>query len=171
MKSSIKIMAMLIIGLTIATLIYPFLHETGHSIATVLVGGDVIKFHLFPLPNILCNVATLSSTEKVLIGISGMLFPIVVSSLLFHSKKRFWLWYATLILRGICVLSIAMTIVATFLYTIGKPVINEDITTVLNIAPNLVKATAIASLLVISGLIIIIMKDNPVKKIGDYLLK
>ena len=162
---------MLLIGLTVAIVIYPFFHETGHSIAALMVGGNVIEYHLWPLPNILCDVGKVSSIGKVLIGVSGMLFPIAITTFLFRPQKKFWLWYANLILRGICLLSIAITIVATFLFAIDKPVANEDITTVLNIAPNLISAVSFASLLIFSGLIIMIAKDKPVKKIGDYLLK
>ncbi len=162
---------MLLIGLTVAVVIYPFFHEIGHSISTLIVGGDIVGFHIWPLPNIMCNVGNVSVGGKVLIGVSGMLFPIAITTFLFHPQKKFWLWYANLILRGICLLSIAITGVAVFLFSIDKPVANEDITTVLNIAPNLILTVTIASLLIFSVLIIIIAKDKPVKKIGDYLLK
>lgn len=169
MKSFIRIVTMMTIGLLVAIVIYPFLHETGHSITTIIVGGEVIEYHLFPLPSILCNVAKVSSMGKVLIGISGMLFPITITTLFFHPQKRFYLWYTNLILRGICALSIVITIVATILYAVGKPVANEDITTVLNITPNLIEITSIASLLVLSGLTIIIVKDKPLIRIGNHL--
>ena len=162
---------MLLIGLTVAVVIYPFFHESGHSISTLIVGGDIVGFHIWPLPNIMCNVGNVSVGGKVLIGVSGMLFPIAITTFIFHPQKKFWLWYANLILRGICLLSIAITGVAVFLFSIDKPVANEDITTVLNIAPNLILTVTIASLLIFSVLIIIIAKDKPVKKIGDYLLK
>lgn len=169
MKIFIRIVIMMTIGLLVAIVIYPFLHETGHSITTIIVGGEVIEYHLFPLPNILCNATRVSSMGKVIIGISGMVFPITITTLFFHPKKSFCLWYANLILRGICALSIAITIVATFLYSVGNPVANEDITTVFNVAPNLIETTSIASLLVLSGLIIIIARDKPLTRIGNYL--
>ena len=162
---------MLFIGLTVAVVIYQFFHEIGHSISTLIVGGDIVGFHIWPLPNIMCNVGNVSVGGKVLIGVSGMLFPIAITTFLFHPQKKFWLWYANLIFRGICLLSIAITGAAVFLFSIDKPVANEDITTVLNIAPNLILTVTIASLLIFSVLIIIIAKDKPVKKIGDYLLK
>lgn len=171
MKYFVRVMMILIIGLAVAVVIYPFLHETGHSIAAVIVGGEVVEYHLFPLPNVLCNVGRVSSTGKVIIGISGMLFPIAITTLFLKPQKKFFMWYANLILRGICILSIAITIFATILYMIGKPVANEDITTVLNIAPNLILTITIASLLIISGLVIIIARDKPMKMIGTYLLK
>ncbi len=171
MKEFRKVITMLLIGLTVAVVIYPFFHKIGHSISTLIVGGDIVGFHIWPLPNIMCNVGNVSVGGKVLIGVSGMLFPIAITTFLFHPQKKFWLWYANLILRGICLLSIAITGVAVFLFSIDKPVANEDITTVLNIAPNLILTVTIASLLIFSVLIIIIAKDKPVKKIGDYLLK
>ena len=171
MKEFRKVITMLLIGLAVAIVIYPFFHESGHSIATLIVGGDIVEYHLWPLPNITCNVGNVSVGGKVLIGVSGMLFPIAITTFLFHPQKKFWLWYANLIFRGICLLSIAITGAAVFLFSIDKPVANEDITTVLNIAPDLISAVSFASLLIFSGLIIMIAKDKPVKKIGDYLLK
>lgn len=170
MKELRKVMVMLLVGLTVAIVVYPFIHETGHSIAALIVGGEVVEYHLFPLPNVLCNVGSVSATGKVIIGISGMMFPIAITTVIIHPRKRFWSWYANFILRGICTLSIAISTVATFLYAAGNPVANEDITTVLSIAPNLIEAVVIASLLILGVLIIIMAKDKPVKKIGDYLL-
>lgn len=64
-----------------------------------------------------------------------------------------------------------ITLVATIMFSLGNPVVNEDITTVLSLDPNLVGVTIIASLFASTLMTIIILKDHPVKRIGDYLLE
>lgn len=160
---------MLLIGLSAAIVVYPFLHESGHSIAALIVGGEIVEYHLLPIPYVLCNVGKVAAVGQVFIGIGGMLLPIAITTVI-HPKKRFIAWYGNLMLRGICILSVSITVVSSFLYAAGKPVANEDITTVLGIAPYLIRATIIASLLTLVFLIIMITRDRPIKRIGDYLL-
>lgn len=162
---------MLFIGLAVAIVIYPFFHETGHCLATLLVGGEIVEYHLFPLPNVLCQVSNVTTMGRVFIGIFGMLLPIIISLLIYCPKKSFGIWYAKLILQGICLLSLGITFVAAILFSLGNPVANEDITTVLKLAPNLVEIAIIASLFASTVLTIIILKDHPVKRIRDYLLE
>ena len=169
MKTALKIILTLLVGLSAAVIVYPFLHESGHSLAALIVGGRVVEYHLLPMPYILCDVRNISVMGQCFIGIGGILLPMAVTTV-FHPKKQFWAWYGNLMLRGICVLSVAITAVASFLYAAGNPVVNEDITTVLNIVPNSVATVIIASLLNLAFLIILIARDKPVRKICDYML-
>ena len=159
----------LLVGLLAAVIIYPFLHESGHGLAALIAGGRVVEYHLIPMPYILCDVRNVSVMGRCFIGIGGMLFPMTVATV-FHPKKQFWVWYGNLMLRGICILSVAITAVASFLYVAGNPVVNEDITTVLNIMPNSVAAVIISSLLNLAFFIMLIVRDRPVRKICDYIL-
>ena len=161
---------MLMIGLTAAIVVYPFLHESGHSVAALIVGGKIIEYHLLPIPYVLYDVGKVTLAGQAFIGIGGTILPIVMTTV-FHPNKWFWAWYGNLMMRGICVLSAAITAAASFLYAAGNPVANEDITSVLNITLDLIKEVIIASLLILVFLIIIIARDKPIKRIGDYLLK
>ena len=55
-----------------AVLLYPALHELGHSLATLVLGGKVIEFHLLPLPNMLCDGSSVGNAGLVTIAVAGV---------------------------------------------------------------------------------------------------
>ena len=90
-----KLILMTAIGLFVAIVGYPLLHELGHSLAAVLLGGKVLDFQLLPLPNILCDSTGLSTLFISIIGLSGMALPFLVSVCI--RTKGYYLWFAGLI--------------------------------------------------------------------------
>lgn len=119
------------LGLIVAVLFYPFLHEFGHSLATMLVGGNIKEFVLFPLPYVVCELNEITNVQIVIIGLSGMLFPIIFSFVI-HSNN-FWLWLIGLYLNVICFISFVISFISCIKYVLSKPIINEDITQILDI--------------------------------------
>ena len=103
MKNTVKLLGVLFFGLLTAVIIYPILHESGHSVAAVLSGAEILEFNLFPFPNILCNMTNISNIGRVFIGLNGMILPVVFSAVisLLSKNKNFWIWYVTFILNGI----------------------------------------------------------------------
>ena len=128
-----KLFGITLAGLGTALVLYPFLHEAGHSLMTLLVGGEVVEFHLFSLPNVLCALSEQNAVEVVLIGLSGMLFPFVISCL--PSCKNFWLWYVNWSLKGISLLSFLISAVIVIMFQCGIPVENDDMTRVMETYP------------------------------------
>ena len=91
MKDTRKLLGILFFGLLTAVVIYPFLHETGHSIAAFLLGAEVLEFNLFPIPNVLCNMKNLPDNRIFLVGLDGLFFPVLFAAVIqkvFHN--RFW---------------------------------------------------------------------------------
>lgn len=118
----LTIWAMLLIGLLIAIIIYPFLHEVGHLATSFAVGADVVKFRLLPTSYIMCNVANLTEIQRIAIGASGMALPILIALLI--PQRWFWTWYVRFILLGISL--IALTISVTTLLLPNGTVINPQ---------------------------------------------
>ena len=79
-KDCINVALFVFVSLLTAVLFYPFLHESGHSIAAVLLKAKVAEFQLLPLPNILCDVSQIGNFGRSIIGIAGNYFPIIVSA-------------------------------------------------------------------------------------------
>lgn len=138
MKDTVKLSGILFFGLLTAVIIYPFLHESGHYIAAVLPGAEILEFNLFPLPNVLCNMTNISNIGRAFIGLNGMILPIIFSAVisLLSKNKNFWIWYVTFILNGISLLSTVISIAAIFLFNIGKSIVNEDVTQAMQAIPN-----------------------------------
>ena len=100
----------IVIGITVAILVYPFLHETGHVLCSLIVGAKVHQFTLFPVPSVLCDVGCVSNAGRVLIGFGGNLFPIIVA--LFIPRRWFPMWFVRALLLGVSVLAFVISIVS-----------------------------------------------------------
>lgn len=162
MKDAMKIAAITIVGLIIAVIVYPFLHEVGHSLAAVIVGAKVEEFNLYPLPNVLCNVQSVGTMGLVVIGISGMLFPFLLTSMI--QSKRFWSWYICFTTRGICLLSFAIALFAVVVFQTDLKMINEDITQVMQLTPDYKGVYMIVLLGLIVWDILLMAKSHPIRR-------
>lgn len=153
-------------GLFIAVIVYPFLHELGHSFAAVLFGAKVIEFHLLPIPNILCNSTGLSTFLLSMIGFSGMMLPFAISMLI--HPKNYYLWYGGFVLKGISLLSFMISIVAVILFLCGSPIVNEDVTQIMNFNALSLWQVLIGVMIPAIICIIAIIKDHPVNRTFEF---
>lgn len=76
-----KIIKMTIIGLIVAILIYPFTHEFGHTLLSLINGAEVVEFKLLPIPYITCNIGGLTTNEIIAIGFAGNIIPLIINSI------------------------------------------------------------------------------------------
>ncbi len=166
MKDLIKILGIFFFGLLTAIIIYPMLHECGHSLIAVSVGAKVVDFTLFPLPSIMCDMFGVSNFKIALIGLGGIFIPYLISFVL--RPKSFWIWYTNLIVRGISLLAIIISIVSILLWQNGISVQNEDIVQILNtLNDGAIPFLIVFLLMLIYGISKIIL-SRPIKKISEY---
>ena len=167
MRSFLKILYIIVVGLLVSMFIYPILHESGHLLATLAFGGSVGKVSIFPAAYTECDVLSISAFGKAVIGLSGMLFPMLFSWVRF---KNFYAWYPFFALRGIGFMSFAISAVSIILFYNGTVVENEDVVQVLRICSEHTVMT-IASVIVMAVLsAVLILTDHPIKRFLDYLL-
>ena len=166
MKDIFKYVGLFFVGLFVAIIIYPFLHEAGHSMMAILVGAKVTDFNLLPLPYVTCEVSNLNTTSMILIGLAGMFVPALIS--IIAHPEPFWFWYCNLVIKFICFLSFAISFVAIVLYLFGVTIKNEDIVQVIQIWNNGVFVLIITMVLSMIGIIRSIIKQKPLIKIMDY---
>ena len=127
MKKDVLKLALIIgIGFFIALIGYPFLHESGHVIASLLVGADVLELTLFPVPSVLCDVTSVDTAGLVVIGFGGVIFPFLFSLII--PRKWFVSWCVRAILQGITVLSFIISCVS-ILFSVNH---QDDMIQVLN---------------------------------------
>lgn len=166
MKDAVKIATITIVGLIIAVIVYPFLHEGGHSLAAVIVGAKVEEFNLYPLPNVLCSVQSVGTMGLVVIGISGMLLPFLLTVII--QPKRFWSWYICFTMRGICLLSFAIALFAVCVFQTELKMVNEDITQVMQLAPDYRGLYMIVLLGLIAWDILLVVKSHPIRRCMEF---
>lgn len=129
MKEAIKSIGIFVVALFISVILYPFLHELGHLIMAILLGVRVVEVNLLPIPNIICETAA-SNIENFLIGFGGIFFPIILSICI--STKKFWIWYANFILKGICLLSVVISALS-LIFEKSQLFIQDDMRVVLSL--------------------------------------
>lgn len=155
-----RISTMLIVGLIVTIIVYPILHELGHSIVAILFGAEVLEFNIFPYPNVLCNIKSVSSIGIVVISLGGGVFPILFAII---SPSQFIGWYTCFTIRWVCVLSYLISIVSVILFQLGMPVQNEDITHALIEKPQYAFAYLISYLILMIVSVLLIVKSNPME--------
>lgn len=137
------------------------------AFATIAFGGSVGKVSIFPAAYTECDVLSVRPLGKAVIGLSGMIFPMLFSWLRF---KNFYVWYPVFVLRGIIFLSFAISAVSIGLFYNGTIVENEDVVQVIRIcSEHTVMAIALVIVMAVLSAVLI-LTDHPIKQFLDYLL-
>lgn len=166
MKLTIRLIILFVVDLLVAVIIYPVLHELGHSLNAIIVGAKVIEFNMFPLPCVLCDVIDVSIPGRINIGIGGVSMPIFISCL--GNVKNFWVWYTSVVVKFISVLALVISAYASLNFRFGAKIINEDATQILEMWPDGRFALLIVCLVAVGYIIISVIKHKPVKRCYEY---
>lgn len=161
-KDVMKLMLIIGIGFFIALVGYPFLHESGHVIASMLVGAEVLDFTLLPVPSVLCDVSEVETAGLVIIGFGGILFPLLFS--LAIPRRWFISWIIRAILQGISVLSLMISCVSV-LFSVNQ---QDDMIQVLNFweSGKVVMLMILCSVAILT--LIVMILDRPGKRICKF---
>ena len=159
----IKISAMSFGGLAVSIFLYPFLHEAGHALVAHIIGAEVVQIEILPIPFVMCNVAALTNEQEIIIGVSGMLFPLVAAVLIPH--RWFWCWYIRFLLFGISLLAYVISAITLILPDGAELNPNDDMLRVLSLWSGS-KATLIGGLVACVILVVALtLFDRPTKMI------
>lgn len=153
-------------GLFTSVVVYPFLHELGHSLAAALFGGEVVEFRLLPSPCILCDATDIDNIGLAVVGLCGAAVPFFIS--LPFKFRNFTLWYMLQLIKGISALAFLISLVSLAGEDFGFLVKNDDILKVIKYCP---EGEGIYRLLLIAGLlasIFSICSQRPLKRIYGY---
>ena len=150
--------------------VYTILHETGHAIMTLLMGGEIKQISLFPQAFV---KGSLPIPEKpmarIFIGLAGIVFPFIIAIIInFIKTKRFKTWLFNLSLKFISLVNFISSIVILFMYQIGHVIEKDDIVQVAKHNPEgiVFYYTLLAVLSIIT--MIDIAKMKPVSRVLDY---
>lgn len=165
MRNFTKIVKMGAAGIA-ALAVYPLLHEAGHCAAALLLGADVLEFHILPRAYIVCQADGSGAAANVIIGAAGTLLPSLIC--LLPCPDGFTMWYTRLMLRVVCVQSILISLAGIFLFFRGTPIENEDITTILRISPLGGAVCAVFYIVALAALTGATAREKPLTKLYGY---
>lgn len=166
MKDWIKVIFIMIFGLFIAVFVYPTLHELGHMLSAVVCGGEIRELHIFPSAYVVCNTVNIGDVGKIVVGLSGMMLPFLLTSMM--QPKKFWSWYACFILRGVCILSFLISLAAVVMFHFEREIPNEDMTQVLQVRPIYGSAYFIGLIILLLLELYLVVKSRPIKQCYEY---
>lgn len=162
MKDILKGSGMIILGLLVAIIIYPLFHELGHMAVILFAGEKIVEWQLLPTPYVQCHFISASKIQIVMVGMGGMLLPVMLTS--FRPPKRFWIWYTWVLMKGICVLSFVLSIMAIIMYQIKSPMMNEDMTQILYRVPECAGICCVVFLVLIYKEVSQIIRSKPLQR-------
>ena len=165
MKLYFKLAYMCFLGIATAVIWYPFLHESGHYIAMVLLGGTDVNMQFFPSTFVSGGMVNPAKWHYAIIGLSGLFLPMTAFAL---RPKSFTVWFINEIVKCIVVFSWFLSVIAVVCMICGNEWRNDDIVTVVRTgggseATWLVICTTIA---VVSAILLI--KDRPWNKLESF---
>lgn len=129
-----KYLWLLAIGIFTAVILYPFLHESGHLLLTLLLGGQIKEFSLLPTPNVLCDVGQISKAGIIIAGFAGAVMPFLIS--LICSSRSFTVWYILQIIKCISLLAFSISLTSLLGEKHGIIITTDDIINVLRFWPD-----------------------------------
>lgn len=166
MKDLLRTILLIAVGLVAAIAVYPFLHEMGHTVATLISGTEVVDIQLWPLPSTLCRVDTSNQLQVITIGFGGVILPFLLTVI--KPPKRFLTWYLWFVIKGICILSFVISLWAIIFYQTEFGIATDDMTRVMQFVPQheLVYLITLVSLLLIS--VVQAIRSRPIRRCMQY---
>lgn len=146
---------------------FPFVHETGHAFFSLLTGGELKEFHVFPFPCVLCGVSGLSDFQIAFIGSGGTILTFIFSVLL-DFRKNFLLWFFSFCFRAMTTLSMTVSLFSLLLLPFGIYVENEDAVIMLSFWRWGFFPMTASLVLLLSCMIIMMSRDHFLKRIFSF---
>ena len=165
-KDGIRYAGLLVVGLGVATLLYPAMHEWGHVVAAWLLDVPVMDVHLLVEPRVQCDFRDVVSVAPVYIGWGGVVLPLVVSALL--RPRSFWVWYAVFVWRCIAVFACVWMGVSVLLFVYGTPPADDDMTLLLQMFPHHWWGHLLLSVVLSTVGSVFLVREHPFRRCAAY---
>ena len=159
-----KAACLLPMGLFCAAVLYPFLHELGHSLTAIAFGAEVMEVRWLPLPSILCGMDPGNVVGYAAVGMGGITFPAVLS-LLSRPIRRFWPWYAAFVIKLICIWSLLLSACSILLFRIGIVVPKDDMAQIMRRHPDWGPLYAVWVAVLLLALSVSLIRSKPLQRI------
>lgn len=151
---------LVIVCMCAVSVIYPWLHETGHLLGALLMKCEVIHYSLFP-PFCVFNMRSFNHISLLAVSFGGVVFPFLI--LFFVPDKYFYIWVVKIVLTIMNISYIVCSLGSILLMRAGVNVTTDDIVAVLMIYPEL-KNVCVALLSAMGCLMIIMLTKQHISE-------
>lgn len=166
MRDVFRGVSLIVVGFVAAIIVYPFLHELGHLIAAWISGAEIYEFSILPVPNVLCRFDSTDLRSTVIVGFGGIIFPSALTGL--RVPKKFMTWYLWFTLKCICILSFVVSLWALIFYQTGIEIANDDMTRVMQFAPEFRMLYIIAIVQMLAITLLQLIRSKPLSRCMRY---
>lgn len=175
MISYIRIFVLFMLGMFIAIFAYPFLHEAGHALAVLAVGSECCKISILPFPYVLCDMSSAAVIDYYIVGVAGILFPLLFMLLLIPlGKKSIYMGYSAFIIEGITALAGVVSIISVLILKCGYEFVEDDIVNIIirtNASETAIIITVLFLIFIVALSLIMISKQKIISKTVSYLMR
>ena len=105
--------------------LYPLVHECGHALATVLLGGKIGSISFLPIPHVESGIPHDNMTIVAIVSLAGMVFPLLTS--LPFIRTRGYIGFVVLVMLLISSIAYVVEFSIALQYNAGIVVDGDDI--------------------------------------------
>lgn len=105
--------------------LYPLVHECGHALATVLLGGKIGNISFLPIPHVESGIPHDNMTIVAIVSLAGMIFPLLTS--LPFIRARGYIGFVVLLMLLISSIAYVVEFSIALQYNAGIVVDGDDI--------------------------------------------
>lgn len=125
MKRLLRFLLLIPISAFTLFILYPLIHECGHALATLALGGRIGSFSFFPIPHVESGIPNDNMTIVAIVSLSGLIFPLLTSLPFIH--VRGYIGYTILLMLLISLIANIVEIIVVIQYNVGIVVNGDDI--------------------------------------------
>lgn len=125
MKRLLRFLLLIPISAFTLFILYPLVHECGHALATLALGGRIGSFSFFPIPHVESGIPNDNMTIVAIVSLSGLLLPLLTSLPFIH--LRGYIGYTVLLMLLISLIANIMEVIVVIQYNVGIVVNGDDI--------------------------------------------
>lgn len=156
-----------LMGLGAVCVVYPCLHELGHSIMAYVCGAQEVRMGVFPIAYTAYKNTETSLISQVLVGLSGYVFPLCLT--LLPTANRFWVWLFMFYVRWTTLCGCGIAIAGLLGAAIRGVYVEEDITRLAMMTQSRAEVWLVGVFLAAVWLLWDIVRQKPIARIFEYI--
>ncbi len=164
-----RLMTLLFGAVGVVFFLYPFLHELGHLLCGLLVGGTLKGVSWYPAPGVWFDLSGTDDVGYIATALAGIYLPYLYA-LSLH-PKHFFPWFLSYTFKGMVLLSLLLSMGVVLLYSQGQIVAGDDLVKVLTRFEEGTWLIFVGLFLSVVVLLSEMRTEQPIRQLQSFLLE